>query len=220
MSKLTWEVEYSTNKEVSPSLYVPICRKLRLRQKGRCFGDGQLEGDSMQWCLCSGCRSQQNSLVLLNVSRPKRDFLQSAFFALLKVWPPNELKMRVLGGKGENVRAAESGDSANEIKTALNITTSTSQCSEVEQSIASWVRDKAPLITPWPRRLASTREYSQWGPLLSSQPALQSPPVLKKRIICDGNIKRKYPPTWCFLCSMTLERKDKQRFFTNLTVPN
>ena len=36
--------------------------------------------------------------------------------------------MRVLGGKGKNVRAAESGDSANEIKTALNITTSTSQC--------------------------------------------------------------------------------------------
>ena len=56
--------------------------------------------------------------------------------------------MRDLGGEGENVRAAESGDSANEIKTALNITTSTTQCSEVEQSIASWVRDKAPLITP------------------------------------------------------------------------
>ena len=79
------------------------------------------------------------------------DFLQSEFLTFLKVCPlcfPNELKMRVLGGKGENVRAAESGDSANEIKTALNITTSTSQCSEVEQSIASWVRDKAPLITP------------------------------------------------------------------------
>ena len=62
--------------------------------------------------------------------------------------PSNELKMRDLGGEGENVRAAESGDSANEIKTALNITTSTTQCSEEEQSIASWVRDKAPLITP------------------------------------------------------------------------
>ena len=82
---------------------------------------------------------------------PKRDFLQSEFLTLLKVWPlsfPNELKMRDLGGEGENVRAAESGDSANEIKTALNITTSTTQCSKVGQSIASWVGDKAPLITP------------------------------------------------------------------------
>ena len=60
----------------------------------------------------------------------------------------NELKMTDLGGKGENVRAAESGDSANEIKTALNITTSTTLCSGVGQSIACWVRDKAPLITP------------------------------------------------------------------------
>ena len=79
------------------------------------------------------------------------DFLQSEFLTFLKVGPlcfSKELKMRVLGGKGENVRAAESGDSANEIKTALNITTSTTQCSEVEQSISSWVRDKAPLITP------------------------------------------------------------------------
>ena len=76
---------------------------------------------------------------------------ESTFLTLLEVWPlcfPNEQKMRVLGGEGENVRAAESGDSANEIKTALIITTSTTQCSEVEHSISSWVRDKAPLITP------------------------------------------------------------------------
>ena len=66
----------------------------------------------------------------------------------------------------------------------------TVQWSEVEQSRACWVGDKAPLITPWPRRLASTREYSRWGPLLSSQPALQSPPVLKKK---KDYLWRKYP---------------------------
>ena len=91
----------------------------------------------------------------------------------------------------------------------------TVQCSEVEQSISSWVGDKAPLITPWPRRLASTREYSQWGPLLSSQPALQSPPVLKKGLLaCDEN----HPS--CFFMVHDSRAKDQQKFFTNPTVPN
>ena len=60
-------------KRCQPSLYVPICRKLMLRQNERCFGDGQLEGDSMQWCLCSWCQSQQ-SFIVFNVGCQKGTF--------------------------------------------------------------------------------------------------------------------------------------------------